>query len=42
MQFIHVPIILSNPVEITNEEYDEKAKSWGPRGDKGFGAHDNK
>ena len=42
MQFIHVPIILSNPVEITNEEYDEKAKNWGTRGDKGFGAHDNK
>ena len=42
MQFIHVPIILSNPVEITNEEYEEKAKDWGTRGDKGFGAHDNK
>ena len=42
MQFIHVPIILSNPVEITNEEYDEKAKNLGTRGDKGFGAHDNK
>lgn len=42
MQFVHVPIILSDPVEITNEEYDEKAKDWGTRGDKGFGAHDNK
>jgi dUTPase len=42
MQFIHVPIILSTPVEITNEEYEEKAKNWGTRGDKGFGAHDNK
>lgn len=42
MQFIHVPIILSNPVEITNYEYIEKACGWGTRGDKGFGAHDNK
>ena len=42
MQFVHVPIILSTPVEITNEEYEEKAKNWGTRGDKGFGAHDNK
>lgn len=42
MQFVHVPIILSTPTEITNEEYEEKAKNWGTRGDKGFGAHDNK
>lgn len=42
MQFVHVPIILSTPVEITKEEYEEKAKNWGTRGDKGFGAHDNK
>ena len=42
MQFVHVPIILSTPVEITNEEYEEKAKNWSTRGDKGFGAHDNK
>lgn len=42
MQFVHVPIILSTPVEITNKEYEEKAKNWGTRGDKGFGAHDNK
>lgn len=42
MQFVHVPIILSTPVEITNEEYEEKAKNWGTRGDRGFGAHDNK
>lgn len=42
MQFIHVPIILSTPVEITLGEYEEKAKDWGTRGDKGFGAHDNK
>ena len=42
MQFIHVPILLSNPIEIPNEEYEEKAKDWGTRGDKGFGAHDNK
>lgn len=42
MQFVHVPIILSTPIEITNEEYEEKAKNWGTRGDKGFGAHDNK
>ena len=36
------PILLSNPIEIPNEEYEEKAKDWGTRGDKGFGAHDNK
>lgn len=41
MQFIHVPIILSEPTEISEAEYNNKAKDWGTRGEKGFGAHDN-
>ena len=42
MQFIHVPIILSNPVEIPNDLYEAKAKDWGSRGSNGFGSSDNK
>lgn len=41
MQFIHVPIILTEPTEISEAEYNDKAKDWGTRGEKGFGAHDN-
>lgn len=42
MQFIHVPVILSTPVEITNANYEELAKDWGTRGAAGFGSTDNK
>ena len=42
MQFIHVPVILSTPVEITTEQYEGLAKDWGTRGSAGFGSSDNK
>lgn len=42
MQFIHVPIILSTPIEIPNDLYEAKAKDWGSRGINGFGSSDNK
>lgn len=42
MQFVHVPVILSTPVEITSEQYEELAKDWGTRGSAGFGSTDNK
>ena len=42
MQFIHVPVILSTPIEITNAQYESLAKDWGTRGSNGFGSTDNK
>lgn len=42
MQFIHVPIILSTPVEISNDDYEVKSKDRGSRGLNGFGSSDNK
>jgi dUTPase len=41
VQFVHVPIFLSEPKEITNEHYDQIAKDWGTRGSEGFGSTDN-
>ena len=41
MQFIHVPIILSTPVEIPNDLYEAKAEDWGSRGSNGVGSSDN-
>ena len=37
-QFIHVPVFLTDPEEISNEEYDKLAFGWGTRGDNGFGS----
>ena len=42
IQFIHVPVILSTPLEISNETYEAMAKNWGTRGSNGFGSSDNK
>lgn len=42
MQFVHVPIILSTPVEVTKEQYEAFEKDWGTRGSGGFGSSDNK
>lgn len=39
-QFIHVPIYQTEPEEIPNGLYEEIAKGWGTRGDKGFGSSD--
>lgn len=40
VQFIHVPIYQTEPEEIPNGLYEEIAKGWGTRGDKGFGSSD--
>lgn len=37
-QFIQVPIILSEPEEISNDEYDKLSVNWGTRGNNGFGS----
>lgn len=42
IQLIHVPIILSTPVEVTYDQYITLAENWGTRGTKGFGSSDNK
>lgn len=42
IQLIHVPIILSTPVEVTYEQYITLAENWGTRGSNGFGSSDNK
>lgn len=39
-QFIHVPIYLTDPQEISQNEYEEIAKDWGTRGSGGFGSTD--
>lgn len=41
IQFIHVPIFVSNPEEITQEEFHAISSSWGSRGSKGFGSSDS-
>lgn len=38
VQFIHVPIYLTEPEEVIKEEFDEDASTWGTRGNKGFGS----
>lgn len=40
VQFVHVPIYLTDPEEISNEDYEAEAKDWGTRGTKGFGSGD--
>lgn len=40
IQFIHIPIFLTNPSEIDEETYNAMAENWGTRGDKGFGSSD--
>ena len=42
VQLIHTPIYLTEPEEITQEEFDKEAKNWGTRGDKGMGSGNNK
>lgn len=38
VQFIHVPIYLTEPEEVIKEEFDEDASTWGTRGNNGFGS----
>lgn len=40
MQFIHVPVYLTQPEEISFNEYEELATDWGTRGSNGFGSSD--
>lgn len=40
VQFIHVPIFDTEPEEISQQLYEDMAKNWGTRGDKGFGSSD--
>lgn len=40
VQFIHVPIFDTEPEEIPQQLYEDMAKNWGTRGDKGFGSSD--
>jgi dUTPase len=42
IQFIHVPVYLTEPEEISLEDYEGIAKDWGTRGSNGFGSSDNK
>lgn len=37
-QFIQVPVILSEPEEISEEEYLKLSENWGTRGNNGFGS----
>lgn len=41
VQFIHVPIFITEPEEITKEDFKDLAYGWGTRGSKGFGSSDN-
>lgn len=36
-QFVHVPVFLTEPEEITIEEYEKVAENWGTRQTKGMG-----
>lgn len=41
VQFIHVPILLTEPEEIQSEEFYSESQMWGSRGTNGFGSTDN-
>lgn len=38
VQFIHVPIYLTEPEEVTHEKFYNDAQYWGTRGNNGFGS----
>ena len=40
VQFIHVPIYLTEPEEVTNGEFNNDASDWGTRGNNRFGSTD--
>ena len=40
VQLIHIPIYLTDPEEITLEEWNKYSKEWGTRGEKGFSSSD--
>ena len=41
VQFIHVPIYITEPEEIQQEEFYTESQMWGTRQDKGFGSSGN-
>lgn len=41
VQFIHVPIYVTEPEEIQQDEFYIESQMWGSRGDKGFGSSQN-
>lgn len=41
VQFIHVPIYITEPEGIQQEEFYTESQMWGSRGDKGFGSSQN-
>lgn len=41
VQFVHVPIYITEPEEIQQEEFYSESQMWGSRGDKGFGSSQN-
>ena len=41
IQFVHVPIYLTEPEEISNKDYQKEAETWGTRGEKGMGSSNN-
>ena len=42
VQFIHVPIFITEPEEIQSEEFYTESQIWGSRGANGFGSSQNK
>lgn len=42
VQMIHTPVYLTKPEEISNDEFESEASSWGTRGNKGMGSGNNK
>ena len=42
VQFIHVPIFITEPEEIQQEEFYTESQIWGDRGTNGFGSSQNK
>lgn len=40
VQFIHIPVFLTKPQEISNAEYQTISEDWGTRGANGFGSGD--
>lgn len=42
MQFMHVPVYMTTPEEISVEDYEKEAKDWGSRGENWQGSTDNK
>ena len=41
VQFVHVPCFLDEVEEISNEEYEIEAETWGTRGTEGMGSGNN-